>query len=152
FQDYPNCAEGIVDMFFRPKGVSAEEFRKFNSPTVLLLDTPRRNLRSGERAECKLLVSRFEDEPATATLQWKINRGNETLASGSQQNIRVTSGSVQDVATIKWEAGQTLHAERLTLSAELTDSTGKTDNAWDLWVFPTNFLAETSYKIRHHGF
>src|SRR5262245_6750348 len=127
FQDYPNCAEGVVDTFFRPKGVSAEQFRKFNSSTVLLLDTPRRNLRSEQSTEFKLLVSRFEDEPSSATLQWRLSHGNETIASGSQQNIAVTSGNVQDLASIKWEAPQTLRAERLTLSAELTDSAGKTD-------------------------
>src|SRR3989442_1385578 len=49
FQDYPNCAEGVVDIFFRPKGVPPGEFRKFNAPTVLLLDAPRRSWRSGER-------------------------------------------------------------------------------------------------------
>ena len=51
FHDYPNCAEGVVGMFGQPKGLSAEEFRKFNAPTVLLLDAPRRNWWSGETAE-----------------------------------------------------------------------------------------------------
>jgi hypothetical protein len=38
FQDYLNCAEGVVDMFF-DRSVP-EEFRKYNAPTVLLLDAP----------------------------------------------------------------------------------------------------------------
>src|SRR6185295_3768089 len=61
FQDYPNCAEGVVDMFFRPKGVRPEEFRQWNAPTVLLLDAPRRSWRSGETVDFKFVISRFED-------------------------------------------------------------------------------------------
>src|SRR5262249_1126235 len=49
FQDYPNCAEGVVDMYFRPKALSAEEFRQFNAPTVLLLDVPSLNWRAGDQ-------------------------------------------------------------------------------------------------------
>jgi len=41
FMDYPNCAEGIVDMFYRPKALTAQDARKFNAPTVLLMDCPR---------------------------------------------------------------------------------------------------------------
>ena len=49
FQDYPWCAEGVVDMFYRPKAVTSEEFRKFNAPTVLLIAQDRRNYRCGRQ-------------------------------------------------------------------------------------------------------
>ncbi len=96
FQDYPNCAEGVVDMFFRPKGVTAEEFRQFNSPTVLLVDAPRRNWRAGEQAEFKFVISRFEDPPSSASLRWTLSRGPEPVASGTQEQIDVQSGGVQN--------------------------------------------------------
>jgi beta-galactosidase len=152
FQDYPNCAEGVVDMFFRPKGVSADQFRKFNSPTVLLLDVPRRNLRSGEPIDLKFQVSRFEDEPTTATLRWELKRGRKTVASGTRTDLRVNSGGVQDLPVIKLETPRLAQAERLTLTAELVDAHGKIDNAWDFWAFPTNRLRTGSHQVRHRGF
>jgi beta-galactosidase len=152
FQDYPNCAEGVVDMFFRPKGVSAVDFRKFNSPTVLLLEVPRRNLRSGEAVEIKFLVSRFEDEPATATFRWRLKNGTKTLASGTQEKVQVNADGIQELPSIKLEAPRLARAERLTLTAELADANGKTDNSWNLWVFPTNLLTETSQKLRYSGY
>src|SRR4029453_2872843 len=84
FQDYPNCAEGVVDMFLGTKGVTPGEFRTYNSPTVLLLDAPRRSWSSGETAELNFAISRFED-PSTvdATLRWRLARSGAAMAEGS---------------------------------------------------------------------
>jgi beta-galactosidase len=38
------------------------------------------------------------------------------------------------------------------LEAELLDANGKTENSWNLWVFPTELLAEDSHKVRSSGF
>ncbi|MCC6235746.1 MAG: hypothetical protein IT580_24125, partial [Verrucomicrobiales bacterium] len=153
FQDYPNCAEGVVDMFHRPKGVSAEEFRRFNSPTVLLLDTPRRSWKSGETAPVTFLVSRFEEEPTDhATLRWTLRRGTETVAEGSRKDLRVEDQGVQELLSTTLELPRRDQAERLTLTAELEDAHGRTLNAWDLWLFPTNLLASPLPKISAHEF
>jgi hypothetical protein len=153
FQDYPNCAEGVVNMFFRPKGVLPEEFRKYNAPTVLLLDAPRRSWRSGETGEFKFLVSRFEDEPSdAASLRWELKSENETLASAVQERLRVSADGVQELLEVKLEMPQRAEAQRLTLSAELADANGNTKNSWDLWVFPAEFLAQASHKVRASGF
>src|SRR6185436_7491431 len=135
FQDYPNCAEGVVDMFFRPKGVSPEEFRKYNAPTVLLLDAPRRSWRSGETVDFKFVVSRFEDEPsATATLRWELKSGTDTLASGRQERLQISADGVQELPALKLEMPSGTQARQLTLTAELADANGKTQNSWNLWV------------------
>ena len=153
FHDYPNCAEGVVDMFWRPKALLPEEFRKFNAPTVLLLDVPRRNWRSGETIELKLTVSRFEDDPAdAAVLRWELRGGNEVIVSDVQEPLQIRADGVQELAPIKLELPARERAERLTLSAELTDANGKTRNAWDLWVFPTERLVEPPHKVRSNEF
>ena len=151
FQDYPNCAEGVMDMFFRPKGVRPEEFRKYNAPTVLLLDAPRRNWRSGETGEFKFLVSRFEDDPSdAASLRWELKSADETLASGVQERLQVSADGVQQLLAVKLEMPQRAEAHRLTLTAELVDANSRTKNSWDLWVFPTELLAGA--KLRSSGF
>ena len=153
FQDYPNCAEGVVDMFFRPKGVSPEEFRKYNAPTVLLLDVPRRNWRNGEMVEFKFVVSRFEDDPSVAAaLRWELKSGKETVASGVQERLQVRADGVQELPAIKLEMPRRARARQLTLTATLVDANGKTENSWNLWAFPTELLAEASHKVRSSGF
>jgi len=147
FQDYPNCAEGVTDMFLRPKGLLPEEFRKFNSPTVLLLDAPRRNWWSGETAEFKFVVSRFEDAPSDgAKLHWVLKSGSATLLEGVQENLQIHSGEVQELSSFQLEIPARPQSERLTLTAELIDANGKAENSWDLWAFPKELVAETSHK------
>ena len=91
-------------MFGQPKGLSAGEFRKFNAPTVLLLDVPRRNWWSGETAEMNFVVSRFEDAPSgDATLRWRLHNGDEAIAQGEQSHLAIRSGEVQELPTIKLE-------------------------------------------------
>lgn len=141
FHDYPNCAEGVVDMFWRPKGISASEFRAFNAPTVLLLDVPRRNFHFDEMADIKLLVSRFEDKPTeNGTLRWELRAGTGTLATGMQENLRVTAEGVQELAALSLPLARRAGAEKLTLAVELRDENGVSRNEWNLWLFPNQDL------------
>jgi hypothetical protein len=152
FQDYPNCAEGVVDMFFRPKGLSAEEFRQFNAPTVLLLDVACRSWHAGEKAELKFLVSRFEDEPSVARLRWTLQGEGQPLRLHGQEQVAVESGGVQELPVIQVELPQLLRAQQLTLQAELIDPSGTTSNSWKLWVFPRERLLPGSHQLRVAGF
>jgi hypothetical protein len=152
FQDYPNCAEGVVDMFFRPKGLSAEQFRQFNSPTVLLLDIPRRNWRAGDTAEFKLLVSRFEDPPSVAALRWTLQLGSDPLMESKQEQVRISSGGVQELPPIRVDLPRFTRAEQLTLCAELVDSSGTTSNSWSLWIFPEDTITQGAGRLAVSGF
>lgn len=153
FQDYPNCAEGVVDMFFHPKGVPPEEFRKYNSSTVLLLETPRRNWRGGESIDLKFAVSRFEDEPTVnARLNWKISTDDETMASGGRDGLQIRAGGVQDLPASKWTVPNGGGARQATLSAELIDSNGRTENSWRIWIFPPDSTATPDKSIAILGF
>ncbi len=148
FQDYPNCAEGIVDMFFRPKALSAAEFRKFNAPTVLLLDTPRRNLHAGEIARVTLLVSRFEDKPTVkGLLRWELRAGKEVVANGAREDVRVTAEGVQELMQLTLALPRPSGAAKLTLTADLRDDHGTITNAWDFWIFPEERLKDQARKL-----
>jgi beta-galactosidase len=137
FQDYPNCAEGVVDMFGKAKGTTAEEFRRFNAPTVLLVDTPSRNWWSGETASIRFAVSRFEDAPSTAaTLRWTLSDGTRNFASGTHDRLAIGSGGVQELPEMAIQLPVVGHAEKLTLQARLSDANGTVENDWSLWVFP----------------
>lgn len=152
FQDYPNCAEGVVDMFFRPKGLTAAEFRAFNAPTVLLLDLPDRNWREQTTTELRFLISRFEDPPSVATLRWSLRAGDRTVASGKQESIQVASGGVQTLPGIPLVLPTLPDATQLTLSAQLEDETGTTRNAWDVWIFPEARVENVLERVQVENF
>jgi hypothetical protein len=148
FQDYPNCAEGIVDMFFRPKTLEAAAFRRFNAPTVLLLDVPRRTYHGGETASVKLLVSRFEDQPSTrAALRWELRGANEVIASGARKDLRVTAEGIQELMPLTLAMPRRPAAEKLTLAVDLVDENGKISNDWSFWVFPNDSLTDRTRKL-----
>ena len=148
FQDYPNCAEGVVDMFFRPKGSSAAEFRKFNAPSVLLLDAPRRNYYFGETADLKLLASRYEDDPSEgAVLRWELRAGSEILASGKKEGLTLTSEGLQTLMPLPLVMPRRPQAEKLTLAVELKDSIRTVVNDWNFWVFPKKAQEQTAKKM-----
>ena len=148
FQDYPWCAEGVVDMFYRPKAVTSEEFRRFNAPTVLLLAQDRRNYRSGEKAEFPLYVSRYEQESTQgATLRWELLAQDERLASGSQEGLSIPCGEVRQLATISFEIPQRPHAEQLRLAVRLEDKHGATTNDWKLWCFPAERFVSGEFMV-----
>jgi hypothetical protein len=150
--DYPNCAEGIVDMFHRPKALTAQDARKFNAPTVLLMDCPRRNYSFGETAKIKLLVSRYEDEPTgRAALRWELRRGKDVLASGSKQGLKVGCGGVQDLMTVDLAIPRLPAAAKLTLAVTLTDPNGVAANDWPFWAFPQEPLKDPARKLRYRG-
>ena len=153
FQDYPNCAEGVMDMFLRPKAFRPEEFRKFNSPTVLLIDMPRRNWWSGETADISFLVSRFEDVPSNAAkLHWALRSGNATVTEGIQENLQIRSDGVQELHSIQLKIPDSPRANYFTLTVKLIDANGRTENSWDLWSFPKQLLMGTNFKVRTSGF
>jgi hypothetical protein len=148
FQDYPNCAEGVVDMFFRPKALGAAEFRRFNAPTVLLLDAPRRSYYAGETARVTLLASRFEDKPtAKGVLHWELRAGKEVIANGSREDVRVSAEGVQELLPIILDMPRRSAVEKLTLSVDLRDENGTAANEWNFWVFPEEPLKDHTRKL-----
>jgi hypothetical protein len=147
-QDYWTGSNGALDMFYRPKGLTAAEFRKFNSPTVLLMDCPRRNFWSGETAKISLLASRFEDEPSEdAQIRWELRDGRKVLVSGSKRNLQVRSDGLQRLADVSVGMPKLTTARKLTLAAQLTDRNGKTTNDWNLWVFPADRLGPGESRV-----
>jgi beta-galactosidase len=151
-QDYWNGSNGVLDMFYRPKGSSAAYFRKFNSPTVLLMDTPRRNFWAGEKAAIKLLVSRYEDQAVhNAVLKWELRAGAEILLQGRAQGVGVNSSGVQYVRTVNLTMPKSSSARKLTFAVYLTDKNGKCANDWDLWVYPTDRLKPGAQVICSEG-
>ena len=153
FEDYPNCAEGVVDMFGQAKGLTMREFRKFNAPTVLLLDTPANSWWSGSTASIRFVVSRFEDAPSSAaTLTWHLRNGTDEVSTGSQSHLAVPSGGLQPLPAFELELPRLAHAVKLTLRARLSDANGSSENEWNFWVFPRELDKVSASDLMVAGF
>ncbi|MDW8037546.1 MAG: glycoside hydrolase family 2 TIM barrel-domain containing protein [Thermoguttaceae bacterium] len=152
-QDYPGCPEGILDIFYQPKALSAAEFRRFNAPTVLLADLPRRNFRWADTVKTSFLVSRYEDEPSSnATLCWQLRAGPDVLAAGKKSGLKIASACVQELMSLEFVLPRRAQAQKLTLAAELTDENGTIANEWNLWAFPDELLKAQPGKVCFYGF
>ena len=60
---FPGLCRRRGRYIFPTEGPECCGIRKFNAPTVLLMDCPRRNFRWGDTVRATLLVSRYEDRP-----------------------------------------------------------------------------------------
>jgi hypothetical protein len=71
-------AQGFLNAFWEPKpnGYIPEDFRVFNSSTVLLLKTdPSRPIAvSGERIRADFWISHYGEQPLPGILPWAISR------------------------------------------------------------------------------
>jgi hypothetical protein len=148
-QDYPQIAEGILDMFFRPKALRASEFRQFNGPTVVLMDMrqPKRNFRCGETETFTFKMSHFGSaELLDATLEWELRSGDEVLATKRIKGLCVRPGAVQSLASVTLTMPNRARAEKLVLQARLKDESGAYVNQWNVWVYPKTQV-ESSRRI-----
>ena len=141
-QDYWTGSNGVLDMFFASKGLSASQFRQFNAPTVLLMDCPRRTYRLGETANVTLLVSRYEDAAsANAKLTWKLTDTGKAIKQARKTGLKIRADGVQTLMSLALKMPASGAARKLTLSVQLDDANGTVSNAWDFWVVPASSTA-----------
>ena len=139
-QDCWASSTGVLDAFFRPKALASADFRKFNAPTVLLMESARRNYWAGETAEVSWSVSRYEDAPTNkAKLTWKLLDADIIIDSGEKGDLKLDSVGLEHCHKVNLKMPTSGIARKLTLIAEISDENGKTDNCWDFWVYPRGY-------------
>lgn len=138
---------GPLDVFFEEKGyVTADEFREFCSPTVLLARIPKFTYWNDEAFTATLEAAHFGRSPITdARLTYKIrNRYGKVYASGELPVKHVAQGQNIDLGRIPAFTSSSDEARQFTLEVTLTgyeeDATGRhavcSRNHWDFWMYP----------------
>ena len=152
-QDLNWCPEGVFNEFWEaPKGLSADEFRMYNSDTVLLLDDSRRCCyKDGAEISLALLVSHYGAKPlAGARLQWRVEAEKKILLQGQSDLSRLAPGTLRQVAVIRGKLPRLGRAAKILVRADLLDKTqGRINrNHWKLWVFPQDrFYLREDYEV-----
>lgn len=138
---------GPLDVFFEEKGyVTADEFREFCSPTVLLARIPKFTYWNDEAFTATLEAAHFGRSPITdARLTYTIrNRYGRVYATGELPVKQVQQGHNIALGSIHAFTDTTAEARQYTLEVNLTgyeeDDTGRyavhSKNHWDFWVYP----------------
>ena len=138
-QDFPGqgtALVGLLNAFMEPKGaVTADEWRQWCAPTVLLARFPSYVYRAGETFRAKVECAHYgrEDEIA-ADVVWRVlaSDGRE-LGSGALP-LRAVRGQVSAAGELSFGLPQVAKADKLTLSLALGGRGEHT--AYPLWVYP----------------
>ena len=130
-------AQGLFDPFWgdKPKGLSAEQFAAFNSPSCVLVDLPQSNAvyAAGETFRADVKLAHYGDEPLRgAKAAWSLETADGRLAGGEREVGDVALGGVRPVAAFD----VTVPEVEKPVKAAFRVSVGGIVNSWDLWLFP----------------
>lgn len=137
-QDFPGqgtALVGLLNAFWESKGaISAQEFRKFNSPMVPLLRFEKAVYEDGETFTGTIEVANFLEEKTGQVLHWSISDENgKTLAEKTINNIALSIGNNLNLGNIEFPISID-RAQRWTVAVELADT--EYQNDWPIWVYP----------------
>lgn len=138
--DFPGqgtATVGVLDAFWEEKGyVTAEEFRRFNGPTVLLARLPGRTFVQGQTIRFPVDVahygsSAYQREHVRVTLS--DSRGVTVFEAESViDHLKIGFNPAVIVAQV--DTAALLAPDKYVIRASLTGR--ECENTWDLWVYP----------------
>ena len=126
---------GILNPFSEGKGyVTAEEFRRFCSPTVPLARMGRFSYRSDETLTARLEVAHFAQKPLTGSVaSWRVtDTAGTVVARGRGRRCGTAWGNAIPVGEISID----LRSFRAPGQYRLSVVVGEGENSWDFWVYP----------------
>jgi len=136
FQDYWTTANGIVDLYFRPKSITKEEVLVFNNEVVLLQDGLAMTYRGNSRLDLKILVSNFSAEPLQGEMTWEVKAGGETVAKKTVSVSQIPQGDVAEAVVIGLVLPEQAKPSKLSVSAKLSAGGKQYGNDWSSRIFP----------------
>lgn len=144
-QDFPGQGEaliGLLDSFWETKGIlEPAEMRGFFGETTALARFPKFSWTSDETFTASLMVAHYGKAPLReAVAEWRLKDGGATVASGATRPAGVDLGQVATLGEIRVPLDKIAKAARLRLEVRLPAA--RTENFWDIWVYPRQQPAE----------
>ena len=137
FQDYWTSSNGLVDHYFRPKAISAEEVRRFNNDVVLLQDGLEATCRGASRLGLKLRVSNYSPEPIhQARLTWQVRGNSQSAIVKGQTDVEVGQGELSAAIAAPVDLPDVEEPTGLTLEADLAVGRRHYVNQWPTQLYP----------------
>ncbi|MDR2841268.1 MAG: beta-glucuronidase [Paludibacter sp.] len=129
---------GLLNVFFEEKGyITAEQFRRFCAPTVLLARMKKFVFKNNETLTATIEVSHFGEKALKDQLtKWVIkDKFGSIVKQGNILPKNIEIGNCQDLGKIEFPLSQFQKAQKLTL--ELCFDGTDIVNDWDFWVYPS---------------
>lgn len=130
--------QGLIDMFYEQKYVTAEQWQQTNGDTVIMnsINFDNRILLPGMEWHCTFFVSDFAHPSfGEPTLKWSLEQGDSVLADGELTYVHEAYRTTT-VGEISLTVPAVTKPQRVLLKAKLVEEDRVVDNAWDLWIFP----------------
>jgi hypothetical protein len=139
--DYWQGGQGVLNQYYEPKALSAEEFRRFNGETVVLLDRDGCSLTAGDILDATALVSHFGEADLTdpsLELAWTTPEASPRVLAERrwEQLPAVAAGSVAELRKLSLRAPGVERPVRSRLTLNLRSGDASWSNAWDYALFP----------------
>ena len=128
---------GVLNAFWENKGyISAEEFRHFCAPTVLLARMDKFIFRNSEELKAKIEIAHFGENTLTGKqTEWKVrNELGKIVSEGSFAPKDIQIGNCQQLGEITLPLNSIQEAEKQNLEVRLKGT--DISNNWDFWVYP----------------
>ena len=131
--------QGFLNAFWeqKPGGLTLDQFRRFNGPTVILAkNEPARSIAvSGEPCRTILWISHFDAKPlAHSRVSWTLKTLGKTLATGSLMPFDASPGDVKELGVCNFTVPDLNKPSHAVFEATV-DGTDIA-NSWDFWFFP----------------
>ena len=136
--DYGHWTEGILDDFWNPKGITAQEFMKYNADTVVVLAKDgNRSLPMGTSTNIPLGISHYgESDLGGSILKWKTT-GQQGGAEGEIKVDNLPQGSFTSIGSVQFLPSVMEKAYKLDLEVALYHKGRLVNtNNWSFWAFP----------------
>ncbi|MBN1419054.1 MAG: hypothetical protein JXP34_09775 [Planctomycetes bacterium] len=135
-QDYWTVNQGLLDQFYEPKAIDAAAARKWNGPSVLLIDRDRATYWEGETIRVKAYVSRFD---GAERIEGRLVAAVDG-PSVYRKYVPVTlegAGLLGPVAEIEIPARLSdPRPAKVVLRLRLRAGALDIENDWPFWIFP----------------
>jgi hypothetical protein len=138
-QDFPGQGEaliGLLDSFWETKGImEPEEMRGFFGATTALAKFAKFAWTNDETFTATLMAAHYGKTPLNgAVAEWSLTDGSATVASGATKPAEIALGQVASLGVINVPLAKVANASRLRLEVRLPAA--RTQNFWDIWVYP----------------
>jgi hypothetical protein len=131
--------QGFLNAFWeeKPGGLTLDQFRRFNGPTVILAKGgPDDSIAvSGDSRKVSLWISHFDAKPLPQMrISWTLKADKKTLATGTTGPFDAVPGDVKELGVCSFTIPDLDKPAHAVFEAKL-DGTDIV-NAWDFWFFP----------------
>jgi len=128
---------GMMNEFYELKsGETVENVLRYNSPTVILADISRVNLRMGETVQIPVWVSHYGADLDFAELCLCLRAGEQTVAEITVTVKCLQQGALKQLTVFSFCVPEGKEPMLLQLNAELVEKDTLCSNSWELYAFP----------------